>query len=217
MNLIAKLQNLARLNSSRQLQWLGFQRDRLVTATFRRWRLRRCGTNTVVQAPLFWTPEFIELGSGVLIWAGARIEGIDEHDGLRYTPIIRIGNGVSLQQGCHITAADTINIGENTTILFSVVITDIDHRYEAIGVNVQHQPISVCSTTIGKNCFIGAGARILAGTLLGNQCIVGTNSVVRGVFPDNCVLSGNPARIVKRFDTETGRWLKTNAEGNFLE
>lgn len=217
MNLIANFRKLAGMARSRQIQWFVFQKDRLLTATVRGRRLRRRGIKTIVQAPLFWTPEFIELGSRVFIWSGARIEGIDEHSGIHYAPNIIIGDGVSIQQNCHITAADTLIIGDNTTVLLNVVITDIDHGYELIGVSVQHQPLSVRQTRIGRNCFIGAGARILAGTNMGDQCIIGTNSVVRGIFPDNCVVTGNPAKISKRLDIATGQWRKTNAKGNFLK
>jgi tetrahydrodipicolinate N-succinyltransferase len=49
---------------------------------------------------------------------------------------------------------------------------------------VLYQPITMRKTSIGPNCFIGAGAKILAGTTLGRKCVVGANAVVRGDFPD---------------------------------
>lgn len=51
-------------------------------------------------------------------------------------------------------------------------------------------------TKIGENCFIGMNATILMGTTLGNNVIVGAGSVVRGTFPDNVVIAGNPAKII---------------------
>jgi acetyltransferase-like isoleucine patch superfamily enzyme len=216
MNPLRTLRYLAALRPSRRRQWLALQRDRFVTAMWYKRQLRACGEGTIVQKPLFWTPEFVELGAQVLIWAGSRIEAVDEYGGVHYQPNIRLGNDVSLQQACHITAAGTLTIGDDTTILYGVLITDIDHGYEALGVNVRKQAIIVQPTHIGRNCFLGAGSRILAGTHLGDHCIVGTNAVVRGVFPDHCVLAGIPARIVKRFDPDTGTWRKTNSEGRFL-
>ena len=55
-------------------------------------------------------------------------------------------------------------------------------------------------TIIGDNCFIGMNAIILMGTKIGNNCIVGAGSVVGGVFPDNVVIAGNPARIIRTLD-----------------
>ncbi|WP_265348157.1 DapH/DapD/GlmU-related protein, partial [Enterobacter cloacae] len=76
-----------------------------------------------------------------------------------------------------------------------------------INVPIYQQPMNNKRTTIGENCFIGAGAKILAGTTLGKQCIVGANSVVKGDFPDYCVISGIPAKIIKKYDVESKRWL----------
>ena len=42
--------------------------------------------------------------------------------------------------------------------------------------------------------------------MLGKHCIVGSNSVVKGVFPDNCVIVGSPARIIKVFSEEKNCW-----------
>lgn len=194
---------------------MALKRDRLITATLHASRLRQCGKGTIVQKPLFWTPEFIELGERVLIWRDCRIEGVSEHDGVHYRPSIRLGDRTSLQQSCHIVAATELVIGNDTTISSGVFITDSDHSYEIPGVNVLAQPLLVQPTRIGRSCFIGAGARILAGTRLGDHCIVGANAVVRGAFPDHSVIAGIPGRIVKRFDARSGRWRKTNSEGQF--
>ena len=74
----------------------------------------------------------------------------------------------------------------------------------------------ISETKIGENCFIGYGAVIQAGTILGKQCIVGANAVVRGHFPDYCVMVGVPAKIVKRYDEKSGVWKKTDKYGNFI-
>ena len=50
---------------------------------------------------------------------------------------------------------------------------------------------------IGNDCFIGMNSIILKGTTLGNNVIVGAGSVVHGHFPDNVIIAGNPAKIVK--------------------
>lgn len=50
--------------------------------------------------------------------------------------------------------------------------------------------------TIGDNVFIGMNATILMGTTIGNDCIIGANSVVKGDFPDGVVIAGNPAKVI---------------------
>ncbi|MDT0508626.1 acyltransferase [Novosphingobium sp. MMS21-SN21R] len=51
---------------------------------------------------------------------------------------------------------------------------------------------------IGGNCFVGAGAMIGPGVTIGNGVIIAAGSIVRRDVPDDCVVSGNPARIVRR-------------------
>lgn len=130
---------------------------------------------------------------------------------------ITIKEDVSIGQNVHITSSSDLVIGKSTTILANVFITNIDHDYQEIGVHILKQEYLVKETSIGENCFIGFGACIQAGTVLGNQCVVGTNSVVRGTYPDYCVIVGSPAKIVKRYNLDKKKWEKTNPNGTFIE
>jgi acetyltransferase-like isoleucine patch superfamily enzyme len=99
-----------------------------------------------------------------------------------------------------------LNIGSDTVISANVFVTNIDHEYENINIPILEQDNIFKNTEIGNNCFIGIGAAIQAGTKLGNHCIVGANSVVRGSFPDYCVIVGAPAKVIKRYNFETESW-----------
>ena len=130
---------------------------------------------------------------------------------------IRICENVSIGQHFHITCAEReLTIGANTTISGNVFVTNIDHEYKKLGIHILKQPHLVSETHVGENCFIGYGAAIQAGTVLGRQCVVGANSVVRGVFPDYCVIVGAPARIVKRYDPVRKGWYRTDPRGEFV-
>lgn len=141
------------------------------------------------------------LGNKVRIQPGCRLEA---HNGGSIT----IGDDVSIGQNFHCTAAGKLVIGAHTTISGNTFITDIDHEYREIGKHILEQPMKVTETEIGENCFIGYGVAIQAGTKLGKQCIVGANAVVRGSFPDYCVIVGVPGRVVKKYDPETGEWKR---------
>jgi acetyltransferase-like isoleucine patch superfamily enzyme len=162
-------------------------------------------------------PIFLSGVSRVIVERNVRIQPhsrIETHE----EGWIHINEDVSLGQNFHITSArEKLNIGAHTTILGNVFITNIDHDYQDIGVHVMRQKMLVKSTYIGENCFIGFGAAIQAGTTLGKQCVVGANSVVRGVFPDYCVIVGAPAKIVKRYNPNNKLWEKTNNKGEFLD
>ena len=158
--------------------------------------------------PLFlYGSKRIHIGKRVRIFPGMRAEVIK---GGR----LEIHDGVSIAQNFHVTCADILCIERNTIIAFGVMITDIDPDYRELGVPVGDQPYIVSKTRIGQNCFIGAGAKIQAGTVLGKQCIVGSNAVVRGTFPDCSVIVGAPARIVKTYDHNVGGWVRVELKVN---
>nr|WP_321373624.1 hypothetical protein [uncultured Draconibacterium sp.] len=51
--------------------------------------------------------------------------------------------------------------------------------------------------TVGDNCYIGLGAKIFGELTIGNNVTIGANSVVIRDIPNNCVVAGNPAKIIK--------------------
>ena len=128
---------------------------------------------------------------------------------------IEIQDDVSIAQNVHITSSSKLIIGKSSTILANVFITNIDHDYQEIGVHILKQKYLIKDTRIGANCYIGIGACIQAGTILGKQCVIGANSVVRGNFPDYSVIVGAPARVIKRYDAKSNIWQKTNPDGSF--
>ena len=203
--------------TSRRYQRLAFAWWAIVTRLWFAPRMVYCGKGSIIGSPLFITPEFMSVGVNVLIWPKCRIEGISIMANLRgQVPLVEIGDNVVMQQHCHITAIGHLYIGTGTLMSFNVSIQDTDHSYEDILKSVSQQPLIFKKTFIGENCFIGARVSIQAGTHLGRHCIVGANAVVKGTFPDYCVLVGAPARIVKRYDLEHCLWRRTDLSGNFL-
>lgn len=119
---------------------------------------------------------------------------------------IRIGNNVGIS-GATIYARAGISIGDNTAIGGNTKILDNDfHPVEPDARNrLMNDPLGGESelipakpVMIGKNCFIGCNAIILKGTVLGDGCVVGAGAVVSGKFEDNCVIAGNPAKVIRR-------------------
>lgn len=117
----------------------------------------------------------------------------------RYGGKIEIGDGFGIS-GSTIYSTASITIGKNATIGVNCKIIDndfhpLDPEYRRLNLNEQHtarKPIK-----IGDNCFIGMNSIILKGTTLGDNVVVGAGSVVHGNFPDNCIIAGNPAKIIK--------------------
>lgn len=178
---------------------------------------KNCGKRNLIIKPLLITPEFIKLSNNIFIRNNARIEGISEYAGVKFTPQIIIEEYVSIEQNIHLTCAKEIIIGKNTAIAANVSITDINHPYKDISISIEKQVIEANSVSIGEDCKIYNNSVILPGTKIGRHCTIGANSVVSGQFPDFCVIVGAPATIMKRYSFEKQAWLKTDKEGNFIE
>lgn len=177
------------------------------------------GVRAVLYAPFFGRfglpsymgrPVFLKgirrvfIGKKVRIFPHLRLETTESGS-------VHIGADTVISQNVHITSAGKLEIGRHCLILANTFITNIDHAYSEPEKHVLKQPLLVKDTRIGDYCFIGMGAAILAGTVLGKQCVVGANAVVRGTYPDYCVLAGVPAKIVKQYNPTTGKWEKINA------
>lgn len=119
---------------------------------------------------------------------------------------ITIGNNVGIS-GATIYARKGITIGDNTCIGGNCKILDNDFhpidtedRFRLL-VDVHggdSELVPSKEIKIDKNCFIGCNSIILKGTVLGDSCVVGAGAVVSGKFEDNCVIAGNPARVIRR-------------------
>ena len=205
------------LSTSRKIQFVSNIFYLIKTQYFYKFLFKSVGKKTIIKKPMILTYEYISLGENCMILNDARIEGISEYSGINYKPCIVIGNNVSFGQRLTITAINNLTIGDGTLGSFDIMITDIDHEYQDIYESIDKQPLIYSETRIGENCFIGSGVKIQAGTILGQHCIVGANAVVRGHFPDYCVIVGVPAKIVKRYDPIKKIWRKTNRDGNFID
>ena len=107
------------------------------------------------------------------------------------------GCGISGSTFCsmvEVTVGDHVQVGANCKIMDNDQHSlDPAERQQDIRDHVGKKPVK-----IGDDCFIGTGSILLKGTVLGKNCVVGAGSVVHGEFPDNCVIAGNPAKVIKR-------------------
>lgn len=112
---------------------------------------------------------------------------------------IRFGKGVFVNFNCTfldrggITLEDDVFIGPNVSL-----VTENHPEEPRLRHNVYARPVLV-----RKNAWIGAGAIVLPGVTIGENAIVGAGSVVTRDVPDNMVVAGNPARVIRNIRTET--------------
>lgn len=162
----------------------------------------------IIKPLLLLNPRNIYCSDCVRIYKNSRIETIEKWNDQHFQPSIYIGEKTSFEQNLHMTCANSIIIGKENVFSANVLVTDINHEYRNIHTNVMLQDISVQSVKIGDYCFIGMGAKIMPGSVIGNNCIIGANTMVMGEIPDYSVAVGMPARVIKKYSFETEKWEK---------
>ena len=167
------------------------------------------GKNSCILKPmLIKGKKSINIGDNVLIREGARIEAISNWNDEMLSPTIMIGSGTCIEERFHLVCANRVIIGNDCTISCDVMISDNEHKTEEIGKSVLEQALSVADIIIDDECFIGAGAKILAGTHIGRHSIIGANSVVKNDIPAYSIAVGIPAKVVKQYNFELQQWVR---------
>jgi serine acetyltransferase len=120
------------------------------------------------------------------------------------SPVLRIGDRCSIGRASHIVAHRSVRIGDDVITGPHCYVTDQNHVYADPDVPIGQQWPTDDPVVIGDGSWLGAGAIVLPGTRLGRNTVVGAASVVRGEFPDNAVLAGAPAKVVRRYTPGEG-------------
>jgi acetyltransferase-like isoleucine patch superfamily enzyme len=117
-------------------------------------------------------------------------------------PELRINDSTFIGHDCSIYVARLVQIGRNCLIAGGVVIRDYDGHPVDYLARRNHCAIladSIQTVTIGDDVWIGARAIILKGCTIGARSIIAAAAVVTKDVPPDCIVAGNPARIVKTF------------------
>lgn len=147
--------------------------------------------------------EYIEIGNKTILGRHIQLTAWDSNNGLTLKPEIVIGSNCHIGSYNHITAINSIKIGNGVLTGKFVTITDNSHGNPAIDSNLDISPskrpvYSKGPVLIGDNVWIGDKATVLPGIKIGDGAIIGANSVVTKDVPDYCVVGGNPAHIIRK-------------------
>jgi acetyltransferase-like isoleucine patch superfamily enzyme len=128
---------------------------------------------------------------GRFVWIGDKTK-IRCHEGR-----VEIGSKTVMGQECTISAYQRVRIGEQCVIADRAMFIDFDHGMVEVERPIRVQGIYKRDVAVGSNVWIGYGACILRGVKVGDNSVIGTNSVVTSDVPANAVVGGIPARVIR--------------------
>lgn len=143
-------------------------------------------TSSISFAFLFWMRMYRSKNAIIHDFARVKLARFAIKYGVDVSPNASIGPAAYFP---HVTAGvvfrGNLSIGKNFTCLHHVTIGNDGHTSDSM-------------TTIGNNCYIGAGAKIFGGVTIGNDVTIGGGAVVLKNIPDGCTVAGVPARVIAR-------------------
>lgn len=151
----------------------------------------------------------IKIGKNVIIKEGCWLE-TSELTG-NSDSLIRIGENCDIGRFVELFATKEIILENDVLLGERIYISDNLHRYEDISKPIHSQGViqNGHGVTVGEGTWIGSGACVL-GASIGKHCVVGCNAVVNKDIPDYCVAVGVPAKIIKKYNSETRSWEKVD-------
>ena len=171
----------------------------------------------IINSELIFIGDNVSLGPGSLLLAETHyptdvMRHPDIHQSLQtFDSKIIIGNNVTATADLQIAAASRITIEEDVMFASNIHINDSSHGYETADVPYKYQGISnIAPILIKKGCWIGQNVVILSGVTIGENTIIGANSVITSSIPARCIAAGSPAKILKRWDENTHAWRRAD-------
>ncbi|MEZ9176615.1 acetyltransferase [Vibrio kanaloae] len=152
----------------------------------------------------------IDFGTRLTTGRYCRIEAYGSFENKK--KFLVIGERCQLNDFVHITATNNVIIGNDVLIASKVYISDTNHgsysgEYQSLpSETVANRPLFSGSVVIGDNTWICEGVSILNNVTLGKNVIVAANSVVTSSFPDDVIIAGIPAKIIKKYNYKSECW-----------
>lgn len=155
----------------------------------------------------------IDFGKNLTTGVGCRIECFPNK--VTSAKLLKFGNNVQINDYVHITAANSVEIGNNVLMASKIYISDCTHGSYIGDVNDSdpmtvpvERALSVKSVKIDDNVWLGEFVSVLPGVTIGKGTIVGANSVVSKSLPPYVIAVGSPAKPIKCYNFDTQKWEK---------
>ncbi len=175
-----------------ELWWQWLERTQPLKA---RWQLRsvsQVGVRATLLGKATVDGSDMVVGDDFKVWSGHRKTVISGWGRMRF------GDRVFVNSGTIILCVEQITVGNDVAFGNEVMVFDSDSHGVAGG-DVRQAPV-----TIGDGCWLGSRSMVLPGVTLGRRVLVAAGAVVTKDVPDDCLVAGNPARVIRTLDYPEG-------------
>lgn len=188
--------------------WLAYVIEGKISANLVGWKKSYLGRGSRVIGT-----RYIDVGENVSIGRYAWIEAISESGQDFFDPVIKIGKSCFASERLHISCVNRIEI--ESECLFGSGVYIGDHNHGSYKGDIHSHPdeapvlrrlISHGPVYIGTKVWVGDNVTIIGPVRIGSGAVVAANSVVVRDVPDNSIVAGVPARLIKKFNLTSRRW-----------
>lgn len=158
----------------------------------------------LVRRPIYIRGKGISFGEGFTTGYCCRIELF----GSKGETTLFVGKNCKLGDYVHIAASKSVVIGDDCLFASHIYVSDTNHGDNSSDPTIppDKRPLSSSPVVIGNCVWLGEGVSVLPGSKIGDGCVIGAHSVVKGVIPEFSIAVGAPARVVKRYNFDTKCW-----------
>lgn len=137
----------------------------------------------------------IEFGNNVKIGSYSKL--LSTSHLATYGKGLKIGNNSAVGDFTHFGAAGGIKIGNDVIMGSYISFHSENHNFSDTTKLIREQGVNSKGIIIGNNVWVGAKVTFLDGSKVGNNCVVAAGAMVNSEFPDNVIIGGIPAKIIK--------------------
>lgn len=115
----------------------------------------------------------------------------------KYGKSLIVGNNSAFGRFTEFGAAGGIEIGNDVIMGSYISFHSENHNFNDTSKLIREQGVTSKGIKIGNNVWVGAKVTFLDGCIVGNNSVVAAGAVVNGIYPDNSIIAGVPAKIIK--------------------
>ena len=175
-----------------ELQWYAAEYRQRATARWALRKVKKVGRRAIVLGRPTVDATDLEIGDDFKVWQGHRTTLISGWGRLR------IGDRVFVNSGSVVIAVKEITIGDDVALANEVYVMDSNSH------GVEGRPHVEAPVHIGDGTWVGARAMILPGVTIGKRVVVAAGAVVTRDVPDDVLVAGNPARVIRPLEYPPG-------------